>query len=392
MKKLVFLTLAALAVGCSSVPKDTFVIEGRVPSLADSTMLTLSRIEGQILQIVDTAYVIGGRFSFRHPTTEKEKLAILGRSEGLPGTILEIWAEPGQKAVIRGENHLLGTWSIKSPIPEQQEMEYYKLNTKADRDADQLLGLENDALRKRYESASSDEERGSIRKQRQLLQSQEDSITYRIFDKVLDLLAGAEPSTVFFEELTSIGMMIFHYPEQYGALKERAIAQYDRLTDEQKASEQGQELTRYLYPPKQVETGGEMADATLPDLSGTMHKLSDYKGKYILLDFWSAGCGPCIMAMPELGEISKELADRLTIVGISSDPHNVWAEATEKYGVTWVNLNAPGAQSEIAAQYKVSGIPHQVIISPEGIVLGAWTGYGEGHLWEQLKKYIPGLE
>jgi thiol-disulfide isomerase/thioredoxin len=392
MKNTLFVFWAVLAVGCGGVPKDTFVIEGRVAGVPDSSMLTLDLREGRTLRAIDTAYVIGGCFSFHHPTTEKERLAIIGRSEIFPSMMLDMWAEPGQKAVIRGEDPLLYTWSIKSPITEQQETGYYIQNNKAGWNAYQRLIIEYYALFNKRSSATSDEELEQITRQSRLLRSQQDSIMYRIYDKELDLLAGAEPSGIFLNRLNELSGMIFHYKERYGDLRERAIAQYNRLADEQKASEQGLELTRCLYPPTAVETGGEMADAELPDLSGAIHKLSDYKGKYILLDFWSAGCGPCIMAMPELGEISKQYADRLTIVGISSDAHNVWSEATEKYNVTWVNLNAPGAQSEIAAKYKVGGIPHQVVISPEGIVLGAWTGYGEGYLREQLKKHIPGIE
>jgi thiol-disulfide isomerase/thioredoxin len=296
-----------------------------------------------------------------------------------------VWAEPGQKAIVRGDNNLIMTWSVKSPIPEQQEMEYYIQGLKTEYDEVQRNGMEMNALR-----ASGD--RSEEAKQRAAeLETLERELEYRLFDKELDLMAAAEPGAVFMDELRAISGMSFYF-EPLAPLKERAIAQYNRLTDEQKASLTGQEIGRFLDPPKTVAIGDPMADAELADLSGTMHKLSDYKGKYILLDFWASWCGPCRAAMPELAEISKQYADRLTVIGINSDEsHDIWVKASEEFGVTWVNLNAPGS-SEIAAKYKVDGIPHQVVISPEGVVLGIWAGYGKGHLREQLKKYIPEIE
>lgn len=389
MKKIFLSLFAVLAVACGT-PKDRFVIEGRVPSLPDSTMLLLDRFEGNLLQTVDTAYVIDGRFSFQYPLEEKELIVILGRSDDLPSMFLKIWAEPGKKATIRGENNLLYTWSVQSPVTEQRESEYFKQANKEEWDEYQRIGLQVDPLFD-ARAAASGEERNRIAEQITSLRSQQDSIMQRIYDIKLTLLAQREFSSIFFEELNGISMMIFHYPDRYGFLKERAIEQYERLPDELKNSPEGNDIRIHLFPPVKVDTGDRMADATLPDLDGKMHSISDYLGKYILLDFWSAGCGPCIMAMPELGEVAEALKEKLTIIGLSSDPNSAWKESSEKYNVTWVNLNT-STDPELNARYGVSAIPHQVIISPEGIVLGSWTGYGKGHIREQLKNYISGLE
>ena len=48
-------------------------------------------------------------------------------------------------------------------------------------------------------------------------------------------------------------------------------------------------------PSVTVKEGDEMADTDLYDLQGNIHHLADYKGKYLLVDFWSRGCGPCMM-------------------------------------------------------------------------------------------------
>lgn len=62
-----------------------------------------------------------------------------------------------------------------------------------------------------------------------------------------------------------------------------------------------------------------MADADLYDLAGNIHHLADYKGKYLLIDFWSRGCGPCMMALPEMREIFETQKDKVTVISLSTD-------------------------------------------------------------------------
>ena len=131
-----------------------------------------------------------------------------------------------------------------------------------------------------------------------------------------------------------------------------------------------------------------MADAELVDPDGETHRLSEYLGKYVLLDFWSFGCGPCLQSLPELKAVSESYRDRLTVISITSDPKNQWETASKEHGITWVNLNASDDPA-VGDRYGVNGIPHQVIISPEGIILDSWAGYGQGLLEQRLKIHLP---
>ena len=78
-----------------------------------------------------------------------------------------------------------------------------------------------------------------------------------------------------------------------------------------------------------------MADADLYDLEGNVHHLADFKGKYIMLDFWSRGCGPCLMALPEMKEVAEMYKDRLTIVSLSIDTKKGWETASKTHEMTW---------------------------------------------------------
>ena len=143
-----------------------------------------------------------------------------------------------------------------------------------------------------------------------------------------------------------------------------------------------------LFPPQQVEVGKEMADAELLDLEGNSHSLAELKGKYILIDFWSSGCGPCIMAIPEMGELASTYKDKLNIVSISTDNKKTWERASKEHSMTWNNWNDLKGNAGLYARYDQGGIPNYTLISPEGIVLEQWMGYGEGSLKKKIGEYL----
>ncbi len=71
---------------------------------------------------------------------------------------------------------------------------------------------------------------------------------------------------------------------------------------------------------KEVGAGAEAPGFSLPDLSGSMKSLEQYRGSVVLLDFWATWCGPCRRAIPELVKLQEKYRDRgLVVLGISLD-------------------------------------------------------------------------
>jgi peroxiredoxin len=156
------------------------------------------------------------------------------------------------------------------------------------------------------------------------------------------------------------------------------------MSEEDKNTPVGYLITAKLFPPAVVNVGDDMADADLLDTDGNTKHLSDYLGKYLLLDFWIRGCGPCIMALPEMKEISETYRDKLTIISISLDGENAWKGALSAHDMPWVNICDPKSMGGVAANYGVTGIPNYVMISPEGKIIDKWMGFGEGFLREKV--------
>ena len=168
-------------------------------------------------------------------------------------------------------------------------------------------------------------------------------------------------------------------------LRERVEKLYLRLDPALKTTARGNEIHIYLYPVKICEVGDRLADGLLFDREGGEHHLSDYLGKYILLDFWSRGCGPCLMAQPELEELAEKFRDSLHVISISLEvSEKGWKEAIRDLkGIQLCDFKGEGG---LIASYGFDGIPKFVVIGPDGKILDKWTGYGKGIFEARLKK------
>ncbi len=84
----------------------------------------------------------------------------------------------------------------------------------------------------------------------------------------------------------------------------------------------GEIITSYLQPSKQANESDDMIDGELFNTEGRAQTLAQFRGKYILLDFWSSGCTPCIAAIPEIDQMGEKYAD-LVIVNVSIDSKSI---------------------------------------------------------------------
>lgn len=119
---------------------------------------------------------------------------------------------------------------------------------------------------------------------------------------------------------------------------------------------------------------GKLApDFTQPKSDGTLLKLSDLKGKVVLVDFWASWCGPCRKENPNVVKIYQKYADKgFTVLSVSLDKDkNAWLEAIKRDNLVWTNhVSDLKAWSNEAAQlYKVTGIPFTVLVDKEGKII-----------------------
>ena len=123
-----------------------------------------------------------------------------------------------------------------------------------------------------------------------------------------------------------------------------------------------------------MKVGNEVPDITLPLSSGEVKKLSDFRGKYVVLNFWANGCaksGEVVAEMKNLYNVVKENQDQFVIISVALESDAAaWQAALEKNGMGgdgWLNAcDLAGAASPAAALYGVEKAPRIILVEPEG--------------------------
>ena len=119
--------------------------------------------------------------------------------------------------------------------------------------------------------------------------------------------------------------------------------------------------------------GQEVPDIVTKDINGKDSKLSDLKGKIVLIDFWASWCGPCRRENPNVVKLYEKYKDAgFTIYSVSLDKsREPWVRAIESDNLTWPHhvSDLKGWGSDLAKLYKVSSIPFTVLIDKDGKVI-----------------------
>lgn len=372
--------------GCVSrpeVPEGEFLVEGFLKNVPDSSVIGLYKEEGMMLRRIQQDTVIDGRFAFRDSIEpgEARKLLLLSDSKGFPGCWRTLWVASGERIEIVGSDCLLQTWQVNSNVPEQKDENAF--NEAGFPEKKQMLeyaAQEYDLFREARDGKMDWLKRDSLRR---LFRPLDSIVTLR----ELTYLKEAPVTRVWIDRYASFAPMLQNDPDYAHIGMVRSL--YGRMSEADRATEKGKLITEYMNLPPTVGKGDEMVDGDLYDTEGKLRHLSEFKGKYILLDFWSQGCGPCVQSIPEMEEVAEQYKDIMAVVSISQDTKESWLKYVAEHkmgGNQWNELRA--GNTGLAAAYQVKGIPHYVMIAPDGKIVQMWNGYGKSSLKKQLKDML----
>lgn len=147
---------------------------------------------------------------------------------------------------------------------------------------------------------------------------------------------------------------------------------YNKLDEPLKKTAKAKEITERIANIRATALGKGYIDFVMNDVNGKPVKLSSYKGKYVLLEFWASWCGPCRAENPNLREQYKKYHDKgLNILGVSLDSKaDLWKKAIEKDELPWEHVSdLKGWQNQAAVQYGVRGVPANFLIGPDGKII-----------------------
>jgi peroxiredoxin len=148
---------------------------------------------------------------------------------------------------------------------------------------------------------------------------------------------------------------------------------FSQLPEWIKTSATGKYIAKKIEGAKAVAINKSAPVFSQTTADGKRIGLEDFRGKYVLLNFWASWCVPCRKESPNLVKLYEKYKSRnFEIISVSIDEDkNAWQNASKEDGVNWTNLlDAKGKTDEIGIKYGVQAVPDNFLINPKGIIIG----------------------